>query len=277
VILTVDGESTDGWSVDKAVLRSRGEKGTDVLLNVRHLDNTTEELTITRDEIKVDSVTTTPPGGVLRDTDGNEVTDLAYLRIGEFYARTPEEVEEIAREAEASGKEGLIIDVRGNPGGLLQQTVDTADLFLDEGVILIEVDRDDQETFYRARPGGAALDIPIVVLQDQLSASGSEVLAAALKDNGRATVIGETSFGKGTVNVPKELRDGGALFVTIRHWLTPNGVQIDGAGIRPDVEVTPGPFDPGYDPLQDAQIHRAIEHLRSLAASEEPLPSSAAP
>lgn len=277
VILAVDGESTEGWSVDKAVLRIRGERGTDVLLSVRHLDGSTEEITITRDEIEVDSVTDTPPGGVLRDTEGSEVTDLAYLRIAEFHERTPGEVEILAREAEESGKQGLIIDLRGNPGGLLQQTLDTADIFLDEGVILIEVDRDDQETVHRATPGGAALTIPIVVLMDQLSASGAEVLAAALKDNGRATIIGETSFGKGTVNVPKDLRDGGALFVTIRRWLTPDGVQIDGVGIRPDIEVTPGPFDAGYDPLQDAQIYRAIEHLHSLAASEEPVPSSVAP
>ncbi len=277
VILAVDAESTEGWSVDKAVLKIRGPKGTDVSLTIRHLDNTREELTITRDEIQVDSVTTTPPGGVLRDTDGNEVTDLVYLRISEFSQRTPQEVEDVVREAEASGKQGLIIDVRSNPGGLLQETVDTADLFLDGGVILVEVDRDDQETFHRARPGGAALKIPIVILQDQFSASGAEVLAAALKDNNRATVLGETSFGKGTVNVSQELRDGGALFITIRRWLTPDGIQIDGVGIRPDVEVTPGPLDPQYDPLQDVQIQRAIEHLRGLVASEEAVPSSAAP
>lgn len=278
VILTVGTESTEGWSVDKAVLKIRGPKGTDVTLTIRHLDGAVEELTITRAEIQVDSVTTTPPGGILRDPDGNEATDLAYLRISEFTERTPQEVEDVVREAEASGKQGLIIDVRSSPGGLLQETVDTADLFLDRGVILIEVDRNDQETIHRARPGGAALNIPIVVLQDEFSASGAEVLSAALKDNDRATVIGETSFGKGTVNTSQELSDGGALFVTIRRWLTPNRVQIDGVGIRPDVEVTPGPFDPQYDPQQDAQIQRAIEHLRGLHASEEePVPSSAVP
>lgn len=278
VILAVDGESTQGWPVDKAVLKIRGPKGTQVTLTVRHLDGTEEEFTITRDEVQVDSVTTAPPGGILRDGQGNEVTDIAYLRISEFTQRTPQEVEEAMQEVEASGKKGLIIDLRVNPGGLLQETVDTADLFLDEGVILIEVDRNEQETYYRARPG-AALDpnVPIVILQDEFSASGAEVLAAALKDNGRAIVVGEKSFGKGTVNISQDLRDGGALFVTIRRWLTPDGVQIDGVGIRPDIEVTPGPLDPDYDPQQDAQILRAIDHLHGLASSDQPVPTSAAP
>lgn len=277
-ILAVDGEPTDGWSVDKAVLRIRGQKGSEVALTIRHLDGAIEEFVIVRDEIQVDSVTTVPPGGVLRDSSGTEATDVLYLRIAEFSQRTPAEVEEVIRDAESDGVLGLIIDVRSTPGGLLQETVDTTDLFLDEGVILIEVDRDDQERFFRARPGGPALNIPIVVLQDRASASGAEVLAAALKDNGRAILIGETSFGKGTVNISRSLDDGGAIFVTIRNWLTPNGVQIDGVGIRPDLEVTPGPFDPQYDPLQDVQIHRAIEYLRGLAATgDAPVPSSAAP
>jgi len=277
VILAVNGEATDGWSVEKAVLKIRGPKGTDVTLTIRHLDGEEEELTIVRDEIQVASVTDTPPGGVLRDTNGNEVTDLAYVRIAEFNQRTPQEVEPLVREAEESGMRGLILDLRVNPGGLLKETVDTTDLFLDEGVILTEVDRFDQQTVHRARAGGAALEIPIVVLLDESSASGAEVLAAALKDNGRAVIIGEKSHGKGTVNIERDLADGGALFVTIRKWLTPAGVQIDGVGITPDVEVTPGPFDSGYDALEDSQIFRAIDHLHGLQAGGEAVPSSATP
>jgi carboxyl-terminal processing protease len=277
-ILAVDGESTDGWSVDQAVFRIRGPRGTEVTLTIRHLNGAIEDVTIVRDEIQVDSVTTIPPGNALRDADGNEVTDMAYIRIGEFVQRTPQEVAEVVSEAEATGKRGLIIDLRGTPGGLLQETVDTADLFLNDGIILIEVDRDDNERQYRASPGGVGTEIPIVVLMDRSSASGAEVLAAALRDNERATLIGEVSFGKGTVNIARELNDGGALFVTIRRWLTPDGIQIDGVGIPPDIEVAPGPFDPQYDPLADAQIFRAIEHLRGLAASEgERIPVSSAP
>jgi len=276
-VVAVDGESTEGWTVDRAVLRIRGPKGTEVTLTIRHLDGTTEDFTIVRDEIRIESVSTAPPGGTLRDNAGNEVSDLAYMRIAEFMQTTPEEVEKVVRAAEQSGKRGLIIDLRANPGGLLQETVDTADIFLDQGTILIEVDREGVERQFRARRGGAALSIPIVILQDEFSASGSEVLAAALHDNDRATIIGEKSFGKGSVNIARELSDGGALFVTIAAWHTPEGVLIDGVGVQPDIELdTPSPFEPQYRPEQDALIHRAIQHLHTLQASEEPA-SSAGP
>lgn len=275
VVEAVNGESTEGWTVDQAVLRIRGPRGTKVTLTIRHPDGTREDLTIVRDEIRIRSVSTTPPGGTLRDANGNEVTDFTYLRIAEFTQRTPAEVEEVVRQAEAEGQDGLIIDLRGNPGGLLRETVDTADLFLDRGTILIEVEADGVEQQFRANPGGAALEIPIVILQDEFSASGAEVLAAALRDNGRATIVGETSFGKGTVNTSHELSDGGALFISIAHWLTPKGVLIEGVGIEPDVRVqTPSPFEPAYTPEEDAQIHRAIAYLRGLQASEEPATSS---
>ena len=277
IILAVDGESIVGWPLDRAVLRVRGLRGSEVILTIRHVDGSTEDFTIIRDEIEVNSVSTSPPGGVLRDEAGNEVTDIQYMRILQFTERTPEEVEEVVREAEASGKRGLIIDLRGNPGGLFNQTLDTTDLFLNEGIMLIEVDDDDEELIYRASAGGAALNIPIAILMGPLSASGSEVLAAALHDNDRAIIIGQTSFGKGTVNRARQLDDGGALFVTIRHWLTPKGVQIDQVGIRPDVEVTPGLFDPLYDPLADVQVFSAIDHLLGLEASTQPTPASVAP
>ena len=273
VIVAVDGKSTEGWSVDKAVLEIRGPQGTEVTLAIRRLDGSTRDFTLTRDEIRVESVTTAPPGGTLHNPDGSEATDLAYVHIGEFTARTPQELEPILREAEENGKAGLVLDLRSNPGGLLQETVDSADLFLDSGTILIEVDRDGNEKVYSARDGGAALEVPVVVLMNQYSASGAEVLAAALKDNGRATIVGETSFGKGTVNIARNLPDGGALFVTIARWLTPAGVQIDGVGITPDVEVT---FTPGVDdPGQDPQLARAIQQLRSVAAGQQPATSGA--
>ncbi len=275
IILAVDGESIVGWPLDRAVLSVRGPQGSEVTLTILHLDGSEEDFVIVRDEIEVNSVGTSPPGGVLRDEDGNEVTDIQYMRISQFTERTPIEVEEVVREAEESGKRGLIIDLRGNPGGLFNETLDTTDLFLNDGIMLIEVDDGDEELVYRASEGGAALDIPIVILMGPLSASGSEVLAAALKDNGRAIIVGETSFGKGTVNRARQLDDGGALFVTIRHWLTPKGVQIDQVGIRPDVEVTPGLFDPLYDPLADVQIFFALDHLLGLEASTQPAPSNA--
>jgi carboxyl-terminal processing protease len=275
VITAVDGESTEGWAVDKAVLRIRGESGTEVVLTIRHPSGESEDITLVRDEIKIESVLTTPPSGALRNADGNPVSDLAYVRIREFTSRTPADLEAVVRDAEDTNKNGLIIDLRGNPGGLLDETVQSADLFLDDGTILIEVDSEDQERRYEARPGGAALEIPIVILMDQFSASGSEVLAAALRDNDRATIVGETSFGKGTVNVSRELPDGGALFVTIARWLTPEGVLIDGAGIRPDIEVVRPEGD--FDPNNDVQLFRAIEHLQTLQAAEQGAPATSRP
>lgn len=276
VVEAVDGDSTKGWTVDQAVIRIRGPRGSDVTVTIRHADGTTEDLTITRDEIRLQSVTTTPPGGTLLDADGNDVTNIAYMRISAFAQRTPQEAEAVARKAEADGKAGIIIDLRGNPGGLLRETVDTADLFLDSGTILIEQDADGSEQEFHANPGGAALKIPIVILMDEFSASGSEVLAAALRDNGRATIVGENSFGKGTVNTSHELKDGGALFVSIAHWLTPKGVLIEGVGIEPDVAVdTPSPFEPTYSADKDEDIQAAITYLRGLQASTNAAPSPA--
>jgi carboxyl-terminal processing protease len=273
VIIAVDGESTEGWSVDEAVLRIRGEKGTEVTIGVQRLDGSTAEFTITRDEVQVDSVTTTPPAGVLRDSSGDEVTDIAYIRISEFTERTPSEVLDAISDVESSGASGLIIDVRVNGGGLLIETVDTTDMFLNEGTILIEQDRDNNENVYAAKEGGPATNIPIVVLADEFSASGAEVLTAALQDNGRATVIGETTYGKGTVNIPQPLEDGGALYVTVRHWLTPDRIQIENAGITPDIYIAPGPLDPGYDPENDRQLFAAIDTLRGETVASDPRPT----
>jgi carboxyl-terminal processing protease len=280
IILKVDGESTQGWAVDQAVLKIRGPKGSTVTLSVQHAGGTTEDLTITRDEVHVDTVTTTPPGGTLKDASGNTISDLAYMNIAQFSESTPAEVKRVAGDAESSGKKGLIIDMRVNPGGLLRETVDTADAFLDSGVILSEEDRDGNQNVYRAQAGGVALHIPIVLLVDEFSASGAEVLTAALHDNGRATVVGEKTFGKGTVNISQPLKDGGALYVTIRRWLTPKGAQIDEVGITPDFVVTPGPLDPGYDQNNDVQLQRAIEQLENpspIPATATPLPVTATP
>lgn len=277
VILAVNGQSTQGWAVDQAVLKIRGPKGTEVKLKVQHRDGSTVELTITRDAVHVNSVSTDPPGGTLHDASGSPINDLAYMRISEFSESTPSEVKKVAGDAQNSGKKGLIIDLRINPGGLLQQTVDTADLFLNQGVILTEVDRDGNQNVYRAHPGGVALTIPIVLLVDEFSASGAEVLTAALHDNGRATVIGKKTFGKGTVNIAEPLKDGGALYVTIRRWLTPKGVQIDEVGITPDIPLTPGVLDPTYDRNNDVELQRAIQQLETPQGSGARVPVTATP
>jgi carboxyl-terminal processing protease len=277
LILEVDGVSTKGWTVYEAVLKIRGQKGTTVKLKIQHQDGAIQEFTITRDDVLIPSVSTDPPGGPLHDASSNPLTDLAYMHILVFKTGTPSEVEKVAGDAQASGKKGLIIDLREDLGGLLQETLDTTDIFLNQGVMLGEVDRDGNQKIYRATPGGAALNIPIVLLVDEFSASGAEVLTAALKDNGRATVIGKKTFGKGTVNTAEPLKDGGALYVSILHWLTPKGVQIDKVGITPDIEVTPGPRDPTYDETNDMQLARAIQQLETPSVSAPRAPVIATP
>jgi carboxyl-terminal processing protease len=260
VLLEVDGESTNGWTQEIAVLRIRGPKGTTVNIKVRHSDGTEESFEIERDEIEVRSVTTQPPGGVLRDAAGNEITDVGYIGIREFSQPTRQQFREAVDEVLAEGAKSLIIDVRNNPGGLLTTTVEIADEFLNDGIVLIERERDGNEQTFSARRGGVATEFPIVILQNQFSASGAEVLAAALHDNGRATIVGETSFGKGTVNRSFDLDDSGQLYVSIAKWLTPDGVQIDGVGVRPDITVTLS--DEDIDLRRDVQLFKAIDVLR---------------
>jgi carboxyl-terminal processing protease len=263
VIRAVDGEDTTGWTVEKAVLRIRGPRGTDVTLSIEHADGTTEDFTITRDTVQVQSVQTVPPGGVLRNSAGDEVSDIGYVQIQEFSRRTAQEVEDAVNAQLDSGIKALIIDVRFNGGGLLDTTVSLADLFLDNGVILTEREADGRETDFVARPGELAPGLPIVILQNRFSASASEVLAAALRENERATIVGETSFGKGTVNSPRELSDGGALYVTIAEWLTPTGTLINNVGVFPDIEVIP--TDEEIDQRLDPQLIRAVEVLLGQA------------
>jgi len=261
VVLSVNGESTQGWTQEKAVIMIRGPKGSTVTLVVRHSDGVEETLEIERDEIEVQSVTTQPPGGALEDGAGTPIDDVAYIYIREFTQPTIDQFREALRAAVDSGKRGIVLDLRNNPGGLLRTTVEVADEFLNDGIVLSEVERGSTEPQYiRAGNGGIATDIPVVVLINRFSASGSEVLAAALADNGRATIVGEKSFGKGTVNISNDLDDGGQVYISIAKWLTPDGLAIDGVGVRPDIEVQLS--DDDIDQRRDVQLFKALDVLR---------------
>lgn len=272
-ILEVDGEPTDGWNDQLAVEKIRGPKGTEVTLKVRHLDGTTETIKVTRGEIDIESVFNEPnleiipgeSGKKIVDRTGAEVSDLCYVAISQFHEKTLGELRTKAKDYESKGCKGLILDLRGNPGGGLQATIDVAEEFLNSGTIITEQDGDGKKQSTSARNGGILTKLPIAVLQDQGSASGSEVLAAALRDNGRATIIGTRSFGKGTVNRLYELKscgepNCGALYVAIGRWLTPKGELIEGIGIEPDIEVKMTSEE--YVDQGDLQIFRAIEVLR---------------
>ncbi|MBG93410.1 MAG: hypothetical protein CL792_05450 [Chloroflexi bacterium] len=265
VILEVDGDSAKGWSVEEAVLRIRGPQGSPVELLVRHLDGSEELIVVVRDEIKLPSVSTIPPGGKLVDKEGNEVDNIAYIRIYSFTRRTPTEIEALLKEVNAGQYIGIILDVRGNPGGLLTETTEIVDMFLDEGIIVIEVDRNRNEKIISASEGQST-DLPIVIIQDESSASGSELLAAALQENGRALVIGEPSFGKGTVNHVRELSNGGAVYVSIARWLTPDRNQIESRGVIPDIERKFTMED--IDAQKDVQAEEAIAVLQKQVENQ---------
>ncbi|MGI8927728.1 MAG: S41 family peptidase [Tepidiformaceae bacterium] len=274
VVLEVDGEKTDGWSDQQAVRRIRGLKGTTVVLTIRHTDGTTETITITRGDIEIESVFTVPnlevipgeSGEKIVDRDGNPVTDIGFVAISGFHDKTLSELRTKIGDIERKGYKALIVDLRSNPGGQLLATLQVADEFLAGGTILHEVDAAGKKTTETARPGGIATKIPLVILLDRSSASASEVLAAALRDNGRARIVGTRSFGKGTVNQLQPLKNCGdpagcgALYISVGRWLSPKGDQIEGLGVKPDFEVPMTAEE--YIDQGDIQMFRAVEVAR---------------
>src|SRR5439155_7188073 len=192
--------------------------------------------------------------------------DVAYIHIREFTEQTTTEMKKALQDAVSGDKKGIILDLRNNPGGLLRTTADVADEFLDGNKLIItERDRDGSESSIKSHDGGIATQVPVVIILNRFSASGSEVLSAALHDNGRATIVGEKSFGKGTVNVANNLKDGGQLYISIAKWLTPNGTQIDGVGIRPDINVQLS--DEDIDARRDVQLFEALDVLRGTTTT----------
>ena len=259
-ILTVDGDSAKGWTIEQGVGRIRGKAGTSVKLGIKHTDGKEETLSIQRASVKQVSVSTTPPTGKITDSAGKDVTDYAYIQIRSFTKTTPDEVKTAIEAANKSGAKGIILDVRGNPGGLLKETIDIADMFLDKGEIVTQVDRAGGSVTASAKQG-TLTNLPLVMLQDQFSASGAELLAAAIKENQRGTIIGTRSFGKGTVNHLRELSNGGAVYVSIARWLTPARNQIEAQGVQPNVLVAPTQED--ITARRDLWMFRAIDTLRA--------------
>jgi carboxyl-terminal processing protease len=222
-ILEINGQSTLEMSLAEAVLDIRGPQGTSVRLLILHEGETEPELIeIVRAEIELTSV-----HFEMRE-------DIAYINISHFSERTNEELTSAIRDIAATG---IILDLRSNPGGLLQAVVDVASHFLDEGVVVYVVDNQGKRTAWSIQPTTVTTDLPIVVLVDSYTASGGEVLAGALQDYARATIAGTRTFGKGSVNVLHELKDGSGLYVTTARWLTPNGRLIEGEGLIPDFEL----------------------------------------
>jgi carboxyl-terminal processing protease len=177
--------------------------------------------------------------------------DIAYIRITNFSRRTDAELSPVLDSIAHEETVGIILDLRHNPGGLLQAVVDVASHFLTEGVVVDVVDNQGDHDTMSVKSKKVTTDLPLVVLVDNYSASGSEVLAGALQDHARATIAGSKTYGKGSVNVMRELEDGSGLYITIARWFTPDGHLIEGEGIDPDYELV------GEDAIQ-----WAIDYLK---------------
>jgi carboxyl-terminal processing protease len=226
IILEIDGNPTSEINIAEAVLLVRGPKGTSVKLLILHQDETEpEEIEIIRAEIEVPSVYFE-----MRE-------DIAYINISHFAERTNEELTPVLQTIAQEAATDIILDLRSNPGGLLQIVVAVTSRFIKEGTVVDVVDNQGKHTTSVVRDSGITTDLPMVVLVDENSASGSEVLAGALQDYSRATIAGSRTFGKGSVNVLHQLSDGAGIYITTARWLTPNGRLIEGEGIIPDYEL----------------------------------------
>lgn len=248
VITRINGHETAGMSVEDAADRIRGEKDTYVTLTIKRGGQEFEKR-IQRGEIKLKSVFTQPM----------DDKRIGYIRLSSFISENMlNEMEDIMRKMQ--DKKALIIDLRGNYGGLFTNAVEIADMFLDSGDIVSIVNREKDRRVYEAH-SGAVYRKPMVVLINGGSASASEILSGALKDNHRATLIGTQSFGKGLVQKINTLSNGTGLNITISKYLTPNGTDINKKGIEPDIKV---PFtEADFRAHKDPQLERAVQHLEA--------------
>ena len=231
-ITAVDGTSVDGETLDSAVRKVRGAKGTTVVITVIRGSEAPQEISIVRDVIVVPAVEPKE----LSTASGDPV---GYLRLAEFSEVAAEQFHAALQKVVDAGTTRIVLDLRDNPGGYLSTALAIASEFIADGVVYMEETSDGKRTETRANGGGSATDpsIRLVVLINKGSASASEILAGALKDRGRATLVGETSFGKGVVQTFIDLSDGSGLKLTIAKWLTPNGTWINKVGIAPDYPV----------------------------------------
>ncbi|MEM7113385.1 MAG: S41 family peptidase [Chloroflexota bacterium] len=243
-----DGVELTGMDASEAAQLVRGPAGTAVLLTIER-DGETFDVEIIRDVIKLASVR----GEIIED-------NLAYIRLSRFAESTTEELEATLQELVAQNPAGIILDVRRNPGGLLQTSVDVADQFLPAGTVVVERFGDGRERVFEATDEGLAEDIPLVVLIDEGSASASEVLAGAVRDYDRGVLIGQTSFGKGTAQTWHPLSNGGGVRITIARWLTPTDEWVHETGITPDFFI-PLPELTEEGDFVDTQLEAARDFL----------------
>jgi carboxyl-terminal processing protease len=252
VLLAVDGlDIRAELTVEEIADLIRGEEGTEVVLSVRHLgEEIASEIPIIRAAILLPSVTYR-----LLDDD----PAIGYIFLSRFSGESAGEVQEALEELMAQGANKLILDLRQNTGGLLDAAVDISDLFLVGGPVVIQVSKDEDEKVFEASEEAIAPDLPLVVLIDEISASSSEIVAGALQDRDRATLIGLKTFGKGSVQLVYDLSDGSSIHVTSSRWYTPMGNVIDQHGLEPDIAVAHN--QEAVDSGRDLTMEEAIKYL----------------
>lgn len=265
IIEFIDGRATKNMSQDEAVSLMRGEPGAKVNLGIRKKSGEFQEVPIIREVIEVRSVTKQ----VLLD-DG-----IGYVRLSSFSERSSQELDQALASLERQGMHSLILDLRGNPGGLLTSAIDVANKFVSDGPILHVVGRNGVTQTVKAFAEGNRKSYPMVVMVDGYSASASEIVSGALKDTGLATLVGAQTFGKGLVQTVIPLRDGSALSLTTARYQTAGGNDIHSVGIKPDVivELPEGEEPPyyaadveggnGVDVAADIQLQAALELIQS--------------
>lgn len=259
-ILEIDGASTKGFSTFEAAQKLRGKKGTEVTISILRAGHTElKKITLVRDVIKVKSIR--------EKTIDNR---FSYVRVRDFQERTAVDLANVLVELNKNNIKGLLLDLRSNPGGLLTSAIDVSELFLPKGKLIVYTkgrSEEDKHTFISRK--NALWEKPMVLLMNQGSASASEIVIGALKDNLKTPTVGMKTFGKGSVQNLIPLKDGSALKLTIAHYYTPSGICIEGKGIEPDVKVEISEenseeqlFIPGES--NDIQFQKAVELLNQL-------------
>lgn len=273
-ILEIDGKSTRGMTVEDASRLIQGEVGTAITLKIQRNGQNPFEMPLTRARIELPNVSS-----VLRQEAGSRI---GYIRLTEFSGHAPDQMRRAIQQMLDQGAEGFVLDLRGNPGGLLQASIEISRLWLDSGSIVRTVNRTGKSEEIKANQT-AITQLPLAVLVDGGSASSSEILTGALMDNDRAVVVGSQTFGKALVQSVHPLSDGSGLAVTIAHYYTPGGLDISHRGITPNIEInlTEGQRRvlAGNQALigtvQDPQYRQAVTALEStIARRRTPTPSS---
>jgi len=248
-ILEIDGQTTQGMNLDQAISKIRGKAGTEVVLLINRSGfNQPQEFKIKREKIIVKSLKFEMKG------------DIGYIEISQFAEDTSELVRQAAEELIKNNPRAIILDLRDNPGGYLDASVDVASIFMERGVVVKEEYRDGRIEELKTTLEGKLSKYRILVLVNEGSASASEIVAGALRDSRQALIIGKKTFGKGSVQELENLKDESALRLTVAHWLTPNGQTIDKDGIKPDIEVnfTSDDLAAGRDPQLDRALEEAV-------------------